>query len=171
MISPAIVIMASLLASDPGEVKVRSGPYVPKATATQQEKETAQQKIDRAVLSKDLLTGVVASIKLVPVPQGDQIRVETVVDAKELEFADRDGKSVQQLVFAVVLLDSKGELITGLQGLMDLALGAETLTDFRVYGLHASLTFPRPKSDYQVRVVVREAIKNQLGAWTLAGIK
>jgi VWFA-related protein len=131
-------------------------------------KETAQQRIDRAMLANEKLTGVPAAVTVVPLKERGEIRVEALVDAKQLSFFERDDRSVQQLTFTVILVGPKGEVLAGKQGVMDLDLKAETLQTFQAKGIQGSLTFRRPAGDFQVRLVVREAVGNHLGAWTVA---
>jgi hypothetical protein len=103
-------------------------------------------------------------------PEGERegrIRVEVVVDARALRFVERDGKSVQRLTFAAVLEGASGEFLEGKQAVMDLALSAATLADFQAKGIHSAFTFLRPKGDWRARQVVREAVENRIGAWTV----
>jgi hypothetical protein len=144
------------------QVSARSG-YFP--TPPAEREESAQERIDRAALAKETMNGVAARVQAAA-QGGASIRVDVVVDAKALHFVQRDGKSVQQLTFAAVLEAANGELMEGKQAVMDLELSAATLADFEAKGIHATLTFRRPKGDWRVRQVVREAVENRIGAWT-----
>jgi VWFA-related protein len=129
---------------------------------------TAQQRIDRAARATESMDGVSATVQVVA-ERGAAVRVEVAVDAKALRYVARDGRRVQQLTFVALLEDANGALLEGKQATMDLDLGPATLADFRAKGIHAKFTFRRPKGDWRVRQVVREAADNRIGAWTVKG--
>ena len=131
-------------------------------------KETAQQRIDRAALATETMDGVAATVQAAT-GHDAAIRVEVAVDANALRFVQRDGKSVQQLTFVTVLENSNGEQLAAKQAVMDLELSGATLAEFKAKGIRTSITFQRPKVNWQVRQVVREAADNRIGAWTVKG--
>lgn len=69
-------------------------------------------------------------------------------------------------VFLTALLDLKGGFVTGKESIMDLALTGERLAVLEKEGLKAVTTLNAPAGAYQVRAIVREAMKGRLTAST-----
>jgi VWFA-related protein len=131
--------------------------------------ETAQDRIDRVVTSKEILDQIPATVNAVSVAEKDgqyHIQVNIKLDAKRLPFSDTNGKSLQQLTFVSVLEDGDGNFVEGKQAVMDMVLAPATRATMEATGIKASLSFVVPKGDYVVREVIREAIHNRFAAST-----
>jgi hypothetical protein len=129
----------------------------------------AQRTMDEAVFSKQNSQDVPAAVAL----QVDQLKegavrvsVFVTVDVNPLQFATSHGRHMQQLVLLTVLLDPDGGFVTGVESTMDLALTDSTLTSIQKDGLRTVAKLDAAPGVYQLRTVVRERMKGNLGAST-----
>ena len=74
---------------------------------------------------------------------------------------------MQQIAFVVARLDPTGGFVTGEESMMDLALTDEKLASLRQTGLQAVATLNADAGTFQVRAIVREAMKGRLAAQTM----
>jgi hypothetical protein len=86
------------------------------------------------------------------------------VDARQLRFLRKSGRSLQELTFVMVLENAAGEFLDGKQAVMDLALSPPKLASMQATGINAAMTFAAATGKYSVRAVVREAGENRIGA-------
>jgi hypothetical protein len=128
--------------------------------------ETAQRRIDEAVLSTQDIGEIPATLQVTlpnPKTQGT-IAVKVSVDARQLRFLKSSGRSMQQLTFVMVLLSAAGEYLAGKQAVMDLALTAPKLASMQATGIKAVMNFAAAPGKYSIRAVVREAGQNRIAA-------
>jgi len=146
-------------------VETRAGYFA----AAPQRLETARQRIDRAMLSADAIGDVPATVRVSAGAEKNgryTITVLTAIDARRLKFSRQSNRNLQELTFATVLEDARGNYIAGKLAVMDLLLSRASLDDFESKGIKATLSFTAPKGSYQVREVVREVVENRLAAAT-----
>jgi VWFA-related protein len=127
--------------------------------------QSARAPLDAAVFTKETLTAFPAAVSVAP--NDASVSVSIVVDVNRLEFVAGSGRHVQQFVFLMTLLDASGAFVTGKEAIMDLALTDERLESLQKTGLKAVATLNAPAGAYQVRIVVREAMKGSLAASTV----
>ena len=128
---------------------------------------TTQQRIDRAVLSRDQMADVPAVVHLNPAVKSDgryTVKVTIDIDAKTLRFATQAGLRLQQLTFVTAIDDDRGNFVEGKQAVMDLHLKPSTLAGMQTTGIHAVESFLLPRGRYTVREVVRELVQDRLAA-------
>jgi hypothetical protein len=91
--------------------------------------------------------------------------VNIAVDAKGLQFPEKEGRRVEELTLLTVLEDELGNFVAGKESVIGLALTAATLAEKRQKGIEAATSFavPRPGT-YRVREVIREAAQNHVWA-------
>jgi VWFA-related protein len=126
--------------------------------------------LDAAVFSKQTLRDIPASVALAAGQVSDgtiPISVAVTVDVNRLQFATSDGRHVQQIVFLTTLLDANNSFVIGKESIMDLALTDEKLALLQKDGLRAVATLSAPAGIYQVRTIIREAMKGNLAASTI----
>ena len=131
----------------------------------------ARSRMDEAVFSKETLNELPASVTLTGgQPKNGEIpvSVRVTVDVNRLQFAASHGRHAQQLVFLITLLNSNGEFVSGKESIMDLALTESKLASMKQSGLTTVATLDAPPGVYQVRTIVREAMKGELAATTTA---
>ncbi len=95
------------------------------------------------------------------------LSIVVTVDLNQLQFTTGAGRHVQQIVFLTTLLDTGNSFVTGKEAVMDLSLTDEKLSSLQKGGLKATTTMNVPAGVYQVRTIVREAIKGSLAASTI----
>jgi VWFA-related protein len=147
-------------------VSARAG-YV--AVPPSERTETAQDRIDRIVASKEVLGEIAAAVKCTANVDKDgqyRIQIDIKLDAKHLPFSDANGKSLQQLTFVSVLQDSEGNFVEGKQAVMDMVITPATRAAMEAKGINATISFVAPKGSYVVREVIREAVHNRIAAST-----
>jgi VWFA-related protein len=144
------------------KVEARTAYFAAKPTG-----ETAQQRIDRVAATNDEIKDFPATLE-VRQDQGT-IHVNIAVDAKSLQFPEKEGRRVEELTLLTVLEDDRGNFVAGKESVMDLALTAPTLAEKRQKGIEAATSFavPRPGT-YRVREVIREAAQNHVWAGNAA---
>jgi hypothetical protein len=131
--------------------------------------DTAQQRIDGAVLSHDVIQDVPAAVRIIPGAQengGYKVQVVVDIDAKRIKFAADGGVNLQQLTFVTAIEDGQGNFVTGKQAVMDLRVKPATLARMQTTGIHAVESFYLSKGAYTVREVVRELIQDHMAAST-----
>jgi VWFA-related protein len=130
--------------------------------------ETAQRRIDDAVLSTQDISEIPATLQ-VTLPDAKtqgRIAVKVTVDARELRFLKKSGRSMQELTFVMVMENAAGEHIAGKQAVMDLALTNQKLASMQATGVKAVMTFAATPGKYSIRAIVREAGQNKIAAST-----
>jgi hypothetical protein len=128
--------------------------------------ETAQRRIDDAVLSTQDISEIPATLQ-VTLPDAKtqgRIAVKVTVDARQLRFLKTSGRNMQELTFVMVLENAAGEYVAGRQAVMDLALTARKLASMQATGIKAMMTFAAAPGKYSIRAVVREAGQNRIAA-------
>lgn len=126
--------------------------------------------LDAAVFSQDTLREIPAAVALTAGQPKDgtiPISVAVTLDLKHIEFAADGGRHVQQIVFLMTLLDARGTFVTGKEAVIDLPLTDQKLESLQKDGLKAVATLSVPAGIYQVRTIVREAMKGNLAASTV----
>ncbi|HTX35903.1 MAG TPA: VWA domain-containing protein [Bryobacteraceae bacterium] len=147
------------------EVDARQGYWAEKVKPAA---ETAQRRIDDAVLSTRDITEIPATLLVkVPAPKSRGAIVARVsVDPRPLRFLKKSGRSMQELTFVMVLENAAGEYLAGKQAVMDLALTPAKLASMQATGIKAVMSFPAAPGEYSLRAVVREAGQNRIAAAT-----
>lgn len=151
-------------------VEFRPG-YLSRKDEDAEKRLAARSRMDEAVFSKETLDELPASVTVAggQTKNGEiPVLVRVTVDVNRLQFAASHGRHAQQLVFLVSLLDSNGEFVSGKESIMDLELTDSKLTSMKQSGLTTFATLDAAPGVYQVRTIVREAMKGALAAMTAA---
>jgi VWFA-related protein len=126
---------------------------------------TARSAMDDAVFSGQTLTAIPATVTASV--ENASIKIAVSIDVTRLGFTTGNGRHAQQIVFLTTLLDSNGAFVTGKESIMDLALTDDRLASFQKTGLRAVTTLTAPPGKYEVRTIIREAMKGALSASTI----
>jgi hypothetical protein len=86
---------------------------------------------------------------------------------QRLCFEFRDNRSMQNLRFVMALLDSKGNLVAGKEGVMRLLLKQPTLDHFEQAGLSAKVFLETPPGLYELRTVTQESSDGKISCSTI----
>jgi hypothetical protein len=92
--------------------------------------------------------------------QSDLVEVPTVV----LDSHQKADRQVERLIFITSLFDAKNQLLTGVEGVMDLRLKQAMLKRLSTQRLDAKLSIQAPAGTYRVRQVVQESVSGRLAA-------
>ena len=123
---------------------------------------TVQQRIDRTVLSRDVIRDVAAIVRVTPLR--NTVKVTVDIDARHLRFAKQGELHLQQLTFVSAIEDAQGNFIAGKQAVMDLRVKPAKLASMQSGGLHIVESFSLPKGVYTLRQVVRELVQDRIAA-------
>lgn len=148
-------------------VQARRGYFPPTAAARQ-----AQAKVDR--LNEEVLrTGEIAEIpvqvKVQPgrLPSGGAgFQISLRIDSMALLYLRSQGRNLDKLSLVTSLFDGAGKYVTGEIGLVDMALGDDTLEALRRRGLNATMVLQAPAGHYRLRVVIEDAGSGKMFATT-----
>lgn len=125
--------------------------------------ETAQRRIDGAVLSTEDISEIPATLQVAQAG-AKSIAVKVTVDVRQLRFLKKSGRSMQELTFVMVLQNAAGDYLVGKQAVMDLALTPPKLASTQATGIKAVMNFSVMPGKYSIRAVVREAGQNRIAA-------
>jgi VWFA-related protein len=130
--------------------------------------ETAQRRIDDAVLSTQDVSEIPATLHLTlpDVKTNGRVAATVTVDPNQLRFLKKSGRNMQELTFVMVLENASGDYLAGKQAVMDLALTPQKLASMQATGIKAVMTFAAAPGKYSIRAIVREAGQNKIAAST-----
>jgi VWFA-related protein len=161
-------LKVKLTAANQPFVQARPGYFVlAKEEAT---RPVPENEFDREVFAADKLSDVPVAVITQPGmnDQGKPILwVDVHVDVRRLSFEFRDNRSMQNLRFVMALLDSKGDLVAGKEGVMRLALKQPTLDHFEQAGLSAKVFLEAPPGSYELRTVTQESSDGKISCSTI----
>jgi hypothetical protein len=158
-------LKVKLTAPNHYEVEARPGYYAP----NEKEARLSPRTIDREILANDTLSGLPVRFEVRPatVQNGQpEVVTEIHVDLKHLEFQMRDGRRMQRLTFAAVLLDVEGNVVTGKIGALEFALKDATFQRLSADGVNGTLVLAAPAGTYRVRAVVQDQSGGRMSAVT-----
>ena len=144
-------------------VQARPGYFAPGNALDQN---TGVRPIDREVMARDIVKDIPIDVgeDTGKASKGDAVVTLMIhVDIRGLQFAQREGRSVQKLTFVGALLDKDGKIVGAKEGEMELALKKDTLVKLTSKGVSAGLRLSAPPGRYLARVVVQDA-GGKLGA-------
>jgi VWFA-related protein len=138
-------------------ISARRGYLAPNPGLTETEKR--KRNLDAAVLSTDIQSALVARM-LTDVGKsgaGDpELKVALHLNAVKLPYQTQGDRKVERLIFITALFDDHDKFLTGVEGVMDLRLKAETLTSLIEKGLNAKLSVQVDPGNYRLRQVIQE---------------
>jgi VWFA-related protein len=97
---------------------------------------------------------------------GHELSVQSRVDIQKFPFAQQKDRHVDMLTFVAVLFDAQGKMVTGEEAQMQLALKPESFERFSKSGINGVMSLEAPAGAYRLRVVVEEALHNEISATT-----
>lgn len=133
------------------------------------EQDEQHANLDKEVMGTDTLAGLSAGVSLQADKPSDSqriVRVVTHVDIAKLNFAKRNDRQRQRIVFVVAFFDAQGKIAVAKEGRMDLDLKPDTYERLARTGVNAVLTFPVAPGVYKLRIVMEEAVGGNIAAST-----
>jgi hypothetical protein len=161
-------LKVSLAARRHEAVQARMG-YV--AVAAPPRKQAADRRIDREVLSGNPCSEVPVTVAARPerLENGRTVaRLAFHWDLAKMRFRMQDGVRRQKFQLVAVLLDDRGNFVTGREGTVEFALSETTFARAASDGLNLSVSLEAPAGPYQLRTVVVEEGEEFVSAVTQA---
>jgi len=93
-----------------------------------------------------------------------ELNIQTWVDIRELPFERQGDRYVNVLTLVAALFDAQGNMISGKEGQMQLALKPATFERFSKIGIKGGMSLEAPPGAYRLRVVVQEAKGGKMSA-------
>jgi VWFA-related protein len=126
----------------------------------------AREEIQQAVFSQEELheLPVECQAQFFKGPDGVNLSVVTHVGMGELKFRRVDERNQDTLTITTAIFDQNGNMLAGLQRVLDMRLKDVTLERVNKTGLNVKLSFDLQPGTFLVRTVVRDSEGAQLGA-------
>lgn len=155
--------------SAPGKfnVQARPGYFAPTKEKKESNEPTPEEKIDVEVRGSDERSDFPLSVSeriATASSGGRELSVQTRVDIQKLPFALRKDRHADMLTFVIALFDSQGKMVTGKEAQMQFALKPESFERFSKSGISGAMSLEAPPGSYRLRVVVEEALHNEMSA-------
>jgi len=126
----------------------------------------AREEIQQAVFSQEELheLPIECQAQFFKGADGVHLSVVTHVGTEELKFRKVDGRSQDTLTITTAIFDQNGNMLSGLQRVLDMRLKDVTLERVNKTGLNVKLSFDLKPGTFLVRSVVRDSEGAQMGA-------
>ena len=157
--------------SAPGKfnVQARPGYFAPTKEAQEQASQpTPEEQIDAEVRSSEPRNDfpLAVSEKSASTKASAQLSIQTHVDIQKLPFKGENGRRVDMLTFVVALFDAGGKMVAGKEAQMQFALKLESFERLSKSGINGGMSLAAPPGVYRLRVVVEEALRDEISAST-----
>jgi hypothetical protein len=126
----------------------------------------AKEEIQQAVFSQEELRDLLVECQaqFFKGADGVHLSVVTHVGTEELKFRKVDGRNQDTLTITTAIFDQNGNMLAGLQRVLDMRLKDATLERVNKTGLNVKLSFDLQPGTFLVRTVVRDSEGSQMGA-------
>jgi VWFA-related protein len=128
---------------------------------------TAAEKLDAEMLDSDERSDFPATVRaaLGAMKSGQrEITIQTHVDISKLPFGEKKDRHDEKLTFVVGLFDAQGKFVVGKEAEMDFAFKQDSYDRFSKSGITGAMSLEAPPGAYRLRVVVEEAVKDEMSA-------
>ncbi len=145
-------------------LQARHGYFAPRGESNPEA--AAKEEIQQAVFSQDELRElpIECQAQFFKGADGVHLSVVTHVATEELKFRKVDGRNQDTLTITTGIFDQNGNMLAGLQRVLDLRLKDGTLERVNKSGLNVKLSFDLQPGTFLVRTVVRDSEGAQMGA-------
>ncbi len=145
-------------------LQARHGYFAPRGESNPEA--TAREEIQQAVFSQEELheLPVECQAQFFKSTDGVHLTVVTHVGIGELRFRKVDERNQDTLTITTAIFDQNGNMLAGLQRVLDMRLKDATLERVNKTGLNVKLSFDLQPGSFLVRTVVRDSEGTQMGA-------
>jgi len=145
-------------------LQARHGYFAPRGEANPEA--AAKEEIQQAVFSQEEMRElpIECQAQFFKGADGVHLSVVTHVGTEELRFRKVDGRNQDTLTITTGIFDQNGNMLAGLQRVLDLRLKDVTLERVNKAGLNVKLSFDLQPGTFLVRTVVRDSEGAQMGA-------
>jgi VWFA-related protein len=145
-------------------LQARHGYFAPRGESNPET--AAKEEIQQAVFSQDEMRElpIECQAQFFKGADGAHLSVVTQVGTGELRFRKVDGRNQDTLTITTAIFDQNGNMLSGLQRVLDMRLKDVTLERVNKTGLNVKLNFDLQPGSFLVRTVVRDSEGAQMGA-------
>jgi VWFA-related protein len=145
-------------------LQARHGYFAPKGSADPEA--AAREEIQQAIFSQEEMNELPIECQTQFFKNGNGVRLTVVahVETRGLRFRKAEDRNSNKLIVATVVFDENGNLLTGLEKVLELRLKDGTLERVNKTGLSIKSSFDLQPGTFLVRIVVRDSEGTQMAA-------
>jgi VWFA-related protein len=145
-------------------LQARHGYFAPKGTADPDA--LAKEELQQAIFSQEEMheLPIECQTQFFKNTSGVRLSVVAHVDTRALKFRKAEDRNRDKLTIATVVFDENGNLLTGLEKLVELRLKDATLERINKSGISVKSSFDLQPGTFLVRIVVRDSEGTQMAA-------
>lgn len=146
-------------------ISARRGYVAPTTNLTDSEKK--KRNLDSAALGIDIQSAIQTQVTTAVEHSATgepTLRAGIHVAGDKLPFQTQGDRKVERLIFVTALFDPQDRFVTGVEGVMDLRLKADTMATISSQGLDANLSLQAPPGNYRLRQIVQEVGNGRITA-------
>jgi VWFA-related protein len=145
-------------------LQARHGYFAPHEMADPEA--AAKEEIQEAIFSQEELHDVPVDCQtqFFKSAKGVRLTVEARVETKGLRFRKAADRNNDKLTIATVVFDENGNLLTGMEKIVEMKLRDETLQKINKTGISVRSSFDLQPGTFLVRIVVRDTEGTQMAA-------
>ena len=157
-------LKVSLTSKQKWLLQARHGYFAPKGESNPEA--TAKEEIQQAVFSQEELHELPVECQTQFFKGADGVHLSVVahLGTKDLKFRKADDRNADKLTITTAVFDENGNMLKGLQRVIDMRLKEATLERVNRTGLTVRSSFDLQPGTFLVRVVVRDSEGAQMGA-------
>lgn len=148
-----------------GYTAPRGKPSVAKSPPNDQTSAPVRELLDSPLPTSGIKMRAVA-MPFKGTPPNASVALVIEADGRSFNFAEKDGKLVNDFEVSTLAIDSSGKVRGGDRNLVNFALKPENRTRFEETGVRVGTRIQLPPGRYQVRVAARESGSGRLGSLT-----
>jgi VWFA-related protein len=145
-------------------LQARHGYFAPKGTADPEA--LAKEELQQAIFSQEEMheLPIECQTQFFKNTNGVRLSVVARVDTRGLKFRRAEERNRDKLTIATVIFDENGNLLTGLEKMVEMKLKDETLERMNKSGISVKSSFDLQPGTFLVRIVVRDSEGTQMAA-------
>lgn len=145
-------------------LQARHGYFAPHELADPEA--AAKEEIQQAIFSQEELHDlpIECQTQFFKGAKGVRLTVEARVETKGLKFRKAEDRNKDKLTIATVIFDENGNLLTGMEKIVEMRLKDDTLQRINKTGISVRSSFDLQPGTFLVRIVVRDSEGTQMAA-------
>jgi VWFA-related protein len=148
-----------------GYTAPRGKPSTPKTSPNDQTSPPVRELLDSPLPTNGIKLRAVA-MPFKGSPPNASVAVVVEADGRSFNFAEKDGKLVNDFEVSTLAIDATGKIRGGDRSLLNFALKPENRARFAETGVRIGTRLQLPPGRYQIRVAARESGSGRLGSLT-----
>lgn len=145
-------------------LQARHGYFAPKGTADPEA--LAKEELQQAIFSQEEMheLPIECQTQFFKNEKGVRLSVVAHVDTRGMKFRKAEERNRDKLTVATVIFDENGNVLTGLEKMVEMKLRDETLERMNKTGISVKSSFDLQPGTFLVRIVVRDSEGTQMAA-------